>query len=94
MILVWEYISRLSHFLLSCRFTYTEDPNYGPFLQSVNGLAGSNEERTYWELLVNTTNNEIIRPDVGESTKRTPLYPPFIIQQVVLTKQSDWKKDI
>uniref|UniRef100_A0A671V0L7 Transcobalamin-like C-terminal domain-containing protein n=1 Tax=Sparus aurata TaxID=8175 RepID=A0A671V0L7_SPAAU len=46
-------------------FTYKEDPNYGPFLQSVNGLAGSNEERTYWELLVNTTNNEIIRPDVG-----------------------------
>ncbi|XP_035535686.1 transcobalamin-1-like [Morone saxatilis] len=46
-------------------FTYTEDPNYGPFLQSVNGLPGGKQNRTYWELLVNTTKNPIIRPDVG-----------------------------
>ncbi|XP_029302718.1 transcobalamin-1-like [Cottoperca gobio] len=45
-------------------FTYTEDPNYGPFLQSVNGLAGSTNERTYWELLVKNENNTI-RPNVG-----------------------------
>ncbi|KAK5869044.1 hypothetical protein PBY51_010007 [Eleginops maclovinus] len=46
------------------QFTYTEDANYGPYLQSVNDLEGSTEDRTYWELLVNK-GNETIRPDVG-----------------------------
>ncbi|KAF7199403.1 transcobalamin beta a [Nothobranchius furzeri] len=47
------------------KFTYSEDPNYGPFLESVNGLAGNEKERTYWELLVKTSDNHILRPDVG-----------------------------
>ncbi|XP_039648468.1 transcobalamin-1-like [Perca fluviatilis] len=46
-------------------FTYTEDPNYGPFLQSVNGLAGNPEQHTYWELLGKKPNGPIIRLDVG-----------------------------
>ncbi|XP_033968880.1 transcobalamin-1-like isoform X1 [Trematomus bernacchii] len=46
------------------RFTYTEDPNYGPYLQSVNGLKGSTKDRTYWELLVKKA-NETIRLNVG-----------------------------
>lgn len=67
-----------------CRFTYTQDPNYGPFLQSVNGLAGSQQKRTYWELLVKPANNQTFRPDVGESTKRTPLslcsqHPQYLV---------------
>ncbi|XP_066565116.1 transcobalamin-1 [Amia ocellicauda] len=33
------------------RFKTKEDPNYGPFLVSVNGVAGSNTDHTYWELL-------------------------------------------
>ncbi|CAB1347552.1 unnamed protein product [Coregonus sp. 'balchen'] len=46
-------------------FTYKEDPNYGPFLESVN--AGDNAEHTYWELLVQTVKNgPVIRPDVDE----------------------------
>uniref|UniRef100_A0A3Q2NNB6 DUF4430 domain-containing protein n=1 Tax=Fundulus heteroclitus TaxID=8078 RepID=A0A3Q2NNB6_FUNHE len=49
------------------KFSYTEDPNYGPFLDSVNGLAGKEEERTYWELLVKTPDGTIIRPNVGTS---------------------------
>ncbi|XP_055752452.1 transcobalamin-1-like [Salvelinus fontinalis] len=48
------------------KFTYTEDPNYGPFLESVNGVAGDNAEHTYWELLVQTgKSGSVIRPDVG-----------------------------
>ncbi|KAJ7990452.1 hypothetical protein DPEC_G00300460 [Dallia pectoralis] len=46
------------------RFSYTEDPNYGPFLVRVNGLAGNNTEHTYWQLLVKR-GKTIIIPDVG-----------------------------
>ncbi|KAM8853776.1 uncharacterized protein ACB058_010188 isoform 1-T2 [Synchiropus picturatus] len=44
-------------------FTYSENADYGPFLESVNGLAGSDANQTYWELLVSTC--DLIRPDVG-----------------------------
>lgn len=47
-------------------FTYTEDPNYGPFLESVNGVFGNTQNRTYWELQVRS-NRKIIKPDVGKS---------------------------
>ncbi|XP_072314791.1 cobalamin binding intrinsic factor-like [Eucyclogobius newberryi] len=47
------------------KFTIQEDPNFGPFLESVNGLAGSELDHTYWELLVKTPSGETIRPDVG-----------------------------
>lgn len=46
------------------RFTIKDDPNYGPFLVSVNGVAGT--AGTYWELLVKLKNGTIIRPDVGQ----------------------------
>uniref|UniRef100_A0A4W5P260 Transcobalamin-like C-terminal domain-containing protein n=2 Tax=Hucho hucho TaxID=62062 RepID=A0A4W5P260_9TELE len=47
-------------------FTYTEDRNYGPFLVSVNGVAGNNTENTFWEILVQTGGNgTTITPDVG-----------------------------
>ncbi|XP_057215068.1 transcobalamin-1-like [Triplophysa rosa] len=32
-------------------FTYTVDKNLGLFLESVNGLYGSKEDHTFWELL-------------------------------------------
>ncbi|MED6249780.1 hypothetical protein ATANTOWER_019500 [Ataeniobius toweri] len=47
------------------KFTYSDDPHYGPFLESVNGLAGKPEDRTYWELLVKVPGGSIIRPNVG-----------------------------
>lgn len=59
--------------LRSCRFTYTEDPNYGPYLESVNGLPGNDKEHTYWELLVKPHNGKIERPDVGKSTVTMPV---------------------
>ncbi|XP_056297301.1 cobalamin binding intrinsic factor-like [Pseudoliparis swirei] len=47
------------------RFKYTEDVNYGPFLESVNGLAGCHDHRTYWELLVQKPNSHAIPLNVG-----------------------------
>ncbi|KAM7399792.1 hypothetical protein PAMP_019036 [Pampus punctatissimus] len=58
-------LNRLQNSSADFTFTYTQDPNYGPFLQSVNSVAGSSEARTYWELLVRTTDDKIIVPDVG-----------------------------
>ncbi|XP_044058826.1 transcobalamin-1-like [Siniperca chuatsi] len=72
-------LKRLQSSNTGFKFTYTEDPNYGPYLQSVNGLAGSTAKRTYWELLVKTTNNTIIRPDVGIGC-----YIPSANQQIIL----------
>ncbi|XP_020500527.1 transcobalamin beta a isoform X1 [Labrus bergylta] len=66
------------------KFTYTEDPNYGPYLESVNGVAGNDKERTYWELLVKTPDGEIKRPDVGVGC-----YIPSANEQIIL-KFSKW----
>ncbi|XP_029030478.1 transcobalamin-1-like [Betta splendens] len=32
-------------------FTVKDDPNFGLFLESVNGVAGNENDKTYWELL-------------------------------------------
>ncbi|KAJ8368192.1 hypothetical protein SKAU_G00082200 [Synaphobranchus kaupii] len=46
------------------KFTTREDDNYGPFLVSVNGLAGNENDRTYWQLLAESNGTTII-PNVG-----------------------------
>ncbi|KAG8002288.1 hypothetical protein GBF38_012734 [Nibea albiflora] len=66
------------------KFTYTEDPNYGPYLESVNGVAGNDKDHTYWELLVKTQDGKIIRPDVGIGC-----YIPSANEQIVL-KFTKW----
>lgn len=47
------------------RFTVKEDPDFGLLLESVNGVAGSERERTYWEIL-SRRSGEYRRLDVGE----------------------------
>ncbi|XP_028276008.1 transcobalamin-1-like [Parambassis ranga] len=72
-------LNRLMDSNANFKFTYTEDPNYGPYLESVNGLAGNDKERTYWELLVKTPDGTIIRPDVGIGC-----YIPKAKEQIIL----------
>lgn len=48
-----------------CRFTVSEDPDFGAFLESVNGVAGNVHERTYWEIL-SENSGEYTRIDLGE----------------------------
>ncbi|XP_029988921.1 transcobalamin-1-like [Sphaeramia orbicularis] len=47
------------------RFTYIQDPNYGPYLEGVNGLHRSLKDHTYWELLVEKPDHTTIRLGVG-----------------------------
>lgn len=42
-----------------------EDPDFGLFLESVNGVAGNEREHTYWEIL-SESSGEYSRMDVGE----------------------------
>lgn len=49
------------------------DPNFGLFLVSVNGVAGDENEQTYWELLTEDS-GKYTRLDVGE-------FPPRIFSE-------------
>lgn len=66
----WEivifFLSRVQRKVLHVgRFTVKEDPDFGLLLESVNGVAGSERERTYWEIL-SRRSGEYRRLDVGE----------------------------
>ncbi|KAK3531549.1 hypothetical protein QTP70_024934 [Hemibagrus guttatus] len=68
-------------------FTTEENPDYGPFLVSVNGVPGSAANHTYWELLVTLLNGTTFRPDVGVGC-----YIPNPHDTVIL-KYSTWKHE-
>ncbi|KAA8587044.1 hypothetical protein FQN60_000880 [Etheostoma spectabile] len=44
-------LRRLQETQTDFKFTLKEDPDFGPWLESVNGVAGNEHEKTYWEIL-------------------------------------------
>ena len=48
------------------RFTYTENVDYGPYIESINGVSGDQIKQTYWELLVKMVNGTIFTANLGE----------------------------
>uniref|UniRef100_A0A3Q2XB48 Transcobalamin-like C-terminal domain-containing protein n=1 Tax=Hippocampus comes TaxID=109280 RepID=A0A3Q2XB48_HIPCM len=66
-------------------FTVTEDPNYGLFLESVNGVAGREQDQTYWEIL-SENSGEYTQLDVGIGC-----YTPAENEHIVL-RFSTWAK--
>ncbi|CAL8396500.1 unnamed protein product [Gadus morhua 'NCC'] len=72
-------MTRLNNSSPDFNFTSSTNVDYGEFLVSVNGLFGNDQDRTYWELLVQKDTNTIIRPDVGISC-----YIPQAKEKVIL----------
>ncbi|XP_057676793.1 transcobalamin-1-like isoform X2 [Corythoichthys intestinalis] len=66
-------------------FTMKEDPNYGLFLESVNGVFGNDRDKTYWEIL-SENSGEYKRLDVGIGC-----YVPSENEHIVL-RFSTWAK--
>ncbi|XP_054611061.1 transcobalamin-1-like [Dunckerocampus dactyliophorus] len=67
------------------KFTVKEDPNFGLFLESVNGVAGNDNDQTYWEIL-SEDSGEYTRLDVGIGC-----YTPAENEHIVL-RFSTWSK--
>lgn len=58
----------LIYFFFNNRFSYTIHKTFGIYLESVNGLAGSDKDQTYWELLSEKA-GVITRLEVGKGKK-------------------------
>ncbi|KAM8741337.1 cobalamin binding intrinsic factor-like isoform 1-T1 [Acanthopagrus schlegelii] len=69
------------------RFTVKEDPDFGLLLESVNGVAGSERERTYWEIL-SRRSGEYRRLDVGIGC-----YKPVADEQILL-RFTTWPRQL
>ncbi|KAL6098885.1 uncharacterized protein ACO6RY_17926 [Pungitius sinensis] len=78
-------LRRLQETQKDFKFTVTEDPNFGLFLESVNGVAGDEREHTYWELL-SESSGQYSRLDVGIGC-----YVPVPNEHIIL-RFSTWEK--
>uniref|UniRef100_A0AAQ4PQA1 DUF4430 domain-containing protein n=2 Tax=Gasterosteus aculeatus TaxID=69293 RepID=A0AAQ4PQA1_GASAC len=78
-------LRRLQETQQDFKFTVTVDPNFGLFLESVNGVAGSESEQTYWEILSESF-GEYTRLDVGIGC-----YQPVADEHIIL-RFSTWRR--
>ncbi|KAG7254042.1 hypothetical protein CRUP_005782, partial [Coryphaenoides rupestris] len=56
-------------------FSYTENIDYGAFLEGVNGLFGDSQAHTYWQLLVQLANGTHVPANVGLLGQAAGLVP-------------------
>ncbi|XP_072230807.1 cobalamin binding intrinsic factor-like [Leuresthes tenuis] len=68
------------------KFTVTEHPDFGPFLESVNGVAGEDSKNTFWEIL-SESSGEYTRLDVGIGC-----YTPKVNEHIIL-RFSSWSRN-
>ncbi|KAI3373590.1 hypothetical protein L3Q82_022187 [Scortum barcoo] len=78
-------LRRLQETQQDFKFTVKEHPDFGPMLESVNGVAGSDRERTYWEIL-SESSGEYNRLAVGIGC-----YTPKANEHIIL-RLSTWTK--
>ncbi|XP_056449446.1 transcobalamin-1-like [Gadus chalcogrammus] len=81
-------LKRLQQTDPSFRFTLREDPDHGLFLESVNGVAGSGQAQSYWELLSAGAPGDPARLDAGIGC-----YKPKAGEHIIL-RLSTWSKDL
>ncbi|XP_063058605.1 transcobalamin beta a [Engraulis encrasicolus] len=77
-------LRRLQHANSDFKFSVTEDPDYGFYLESVNGVAGSHAEHTYWQILAEVHGGELTPIDVGVGC-----YSPKAYEHITL-KLANW----
>ncbi|KAL2094983.1 hypothetical protein ACEWY4_009702 [Coilia grayii] len=76
-------LRRLQHTDSDFKFTVTEDPDYGHYLESVNGVAGSETDHTYWQILTDV-HGDLTPIDVGVGC-----YSPKAYEHITL-KLTTW----
>ncbi|XP_047450545.1 transcobalamin-1-like isoform X1 [Mugil cephalus] len=76
------------------KFTYTENPDFGPYLESVNGVAGNLAEHTYWELLSQKEGGKVIPLDVGIGCYIPSKNEKIILNFTKWSESADGKKPI
>ncbi|XP_069396065.1 cobalamin binding intrinsic factor-like isoform X2 [Paralichthys olivaceus] len=80
-------LRRLQETQQDFKFTVKEDPDFGLMLESVNGVAGSEREQTYWEILSGGS-GDYSRLDVGIGC-----YKPTANEHIIL-RFSMWPQHV
>ncbi|KAF1378670.1 hypothetical protein PFLUV_G00192950 [Perca fluviatilis] len=78
-------LRRLQETQRDFKFTLKDDPDFGLWLESVNGVAGNEHEQTYWEIL-SESSGEYSKLDVGVGC-----YKPKANEHIIL-RFSTWSR--
>ncbi|TDH04930.1 hypothetical protein EPR50_G00136970 [Perca flavescens] len=78
-------LRRLQETQRDFKFTLKDDPDFGLWLESVNGVAGNEHDQTYWEIL-SESSGEYSKLDVGVGC-----YKPKANEHIIL-RFSTWAR--